>query len=509
MNNGKLCVPVCAATADELIANIKRAEKFADVIEVRFDCLDPNEFDLRGHEWIPVWTKIANATRTDMISTLRPLEQGGYRSLSNDERLTFWNSGCQTDLCDIEDTDLIEQAAWTCGKRIVSHHDFSATAHDLNPHYLRLNTAQAEIIKVAVHVNEVTDAIEVWKLGERAKVGNKEFIPIAMGEAGKWTRILGLAHGAYLTYGSLERGKETADGQIAAKDLIDVYRVKELDKQTKVYGVIGDSVSSSFSPYIHNAAFVAAGINAVFIPLQVKNIDAFFRRMVLPATREVELNFAGFAVTMPHKQSVMKYLDEIDSVGEKIGAVNTIAIDDDKLSGYNTDAHGFITPLKTRLGELNGMRAAVLGAGGAARACVTSLKQEGADVTVFARDERKASSFASKFGCRVNLVSNLKFEISNFDVLVNATPLGMKGEFETISPLTADDLKGVKLVFDLVTRPNDTPLIREAKQAGVATVPGFEMLIEQAIKQFEIWTGRDAPKDVMRAAALSRMENTK
>ena len=508
MNNGKICVSVAAATADELIRQIRRAAELADIIEVRFDSLARTEFDPTDMQRaILVLTRILKSTDKPVITTYRPKSQGGFRELTNEERSNFWNSGHETAYCDVEE-DMIEHSAHWAGK-ICSFHDFSGVPNDWEGTFDRLAQTDAGNIKIAAMADDAADCIPIWNLLDRARNAGKQITTIAMGEAGKWTRILGLANGAFMTYASLERGSETASGQLTIYDVLNVYRVKQLDLQTKVYGVVGQPVSESLSPYIHNAAFVAANINAVFIPLQVKDIDAFFKRMVLPATREVELNFAGFAVTMPHKRSVVKYLDRLDSVGEKIGAVNTIAIDNDKLAGYNTDAYGFVTPLKSKLGELNGMRAAVLGAGGAARACVTSLKQEGADVTVFARDEVRARAFASEFGLNWNALSNLKFEISDFDLVVNATPLGMAGQFEAVSPLTSRDLKSVKLVFDLVTSPSDTPLIREAKQAGVATISGVEMLIEQAIKQFEIWTGLEAPREVMRVAALARMENAK
>jgi 3-dehydroquinate dehydratase/shikimate dehydrogenase len=509
VNNGKICVSVAAETADEMIERIKRAEKLADIIEVRFDCLSKQEFDVNDmSKAASAWTRILDSTSRPLISTFRPKFQGGCRDLTTEERRNFWNSGFETDLCDVEEDFVQDTFYWMFFNRICSFHYLSAVRADVSSDFDRLSATGAKTIKIAAPVDDVVESIPIWKLLKRAKAAGKGMIPIAMGEAGKWTRILGLAHDAFLTYTSLERGSETATGQLTIDEALNVYRVKQLDLQTKVYGVVGQPVSESLSPYIHNAAFVVANINAVFVPLQVKDIGAFFRRMVLPATREVELNFAGFAVTMPHKQSVMKYLDQIDSVGEKIGAVNTIATDNDKLFGYNTDVYGFVTPLKSKLGELNGMRAAVLGAGGAARACVTSLKQEGADVTVFARDEVRARAFSSEFALNWNTLSNLKFEISHFDLVVNATPLGMMGEFEAHSPLTSGDLKGVKLVFDLVTSPNDTPLMREAKQAGVATISGVEMLIEQAIKQFEIWTGLEAPKEVMRAVALGRSNRT-
>jgi 3-dehydroquinate dehydratase/shikimate dehydrogenase len=499
VNNGKICIPVGAATAGELIEKIVRAERSADIVEVRMDHLERAELaHFRSQISKLKFERL-------LIATFRSFEQGGLTSESLDDRAAFWSEPIDGFWgADVEEDVIDSSDAWP--HRIVSFHDHDGHAAELRSLFEHLCRYDAEAVKLAVTVDDATDAIPVWKLIEAADRQNKNIIPIAMGDAGKWTRILGLADGAFLTYASLDEASATASGQLTVDDMLSVYRVKELDRDTKVYGVIGDPVSESLSPYIHNAAFADAGLNSVFIPLQVKDVDAFFKRMILPATREVELNFAGFAVTMPHKQAVMKYLDAIDATAERIGAINTIVIETERLRGYNTDVTGFIKPLKTHIPNLRGMRAAVLGTGGAARACVDALDQEQAAVTVFARDIDKAAAFASRPWVTVNSISDLRSEISNFDVLVNATPLGMKGEFEAVSPLAADELKGVRLVFDLVTRPKDTPLIREARIAGVTAVAGVEMLIEQAAQQFEIWTSRETPGGIMRRAALERME---
>ncbi len=496
MNNGKICVSVCAGTADEMITKIKLAEELADVIEVRFDCLLPDQLGVLRSE-------ISNLKLEKLLlATFRDTRQGGKNFYTFDERAEFLqNTQGFFAAVDIEE-DFIDYV-FDCNNRILSFHDFNGDSDGLDVIYERLSSTVADVVKIAVQTKDVTDSLPVWKLLERAKKDNKNIIPIAMGEAGKWTRILGLAHGSYMTYASLNAGQETAAGQITAKDLKEVYRVKELDLNTKVYGVIGDPVAESLSPYIHNPAFVEQKINAVFIPLQVKNLDEFIRRMVRRETREVELNFAGFAVTMPHKQAIIKHLDGVDPIAEKIGAVNTVNIKNGKLIGYNTDAYGFITPLKETFSNIEDARVAVFGAGGAARACVFALKQENADVTVFARDMKQANLFANEFDVEISEISNLKFQIAksvsdNFDIIVNATPLGMKGDLENETLLTADDLKGVKCVYDLVTSPTDTPLIAEAKRANVPTLGGIEMLIHQGAKQFEIWTGREAPLDLMR-----------
>jgi 3-dehydroquinate dehydratase/shikimate dehydrogenase len=502
VNNGKICVSVCAETPDEMIANIKRAEEFADVIEVRFDCLA--EDDLKS-----VVAALPEIEKTYLF-TFRPVEQGGRRELTIGERLKFWEflfhertSGFMIDL--EFDPKMLLAVQPTSIERIVSLHEFEPT-HDLESIWEAISAVSDSTVKVAVSAGDITDSIPVWQLLRQAKTAGKEIIPVAMGEAGKWTRILGLAHGACLTYGSLERGKETAHGQITATDLIETYRVKELDQETIVFGIVGDPVSSSLSPYMQNPAFVAGGVNAVFIPLLVKDLDEFIRRMVRPETREVELNFGGFSVTMPHKQAIMKHLDEIDPTAKKIGAVNTVKIEGGKLIGYNTDAHGFITPIKQKFGDLKGERVAVGGAGGGARACVYALKEEGADVTVYARDQKKAESFAEEFGVAAGIPEG-SFPPGSIDILVNATPLGMKGGETEATIATAAQLDGIKLVYDLVYNPTETRLLREAKKAGVLTLGGIEMLVTQGAKQFEIWTGREAPIELMRECILNRINN--
>lgn len=499
MNNGKICVSVCAETADEMIANIKSAEEFADVIEVRFDCLRSDEVE-------PLEALINNSGHRSLIATYRSHVQGGNNFASLDDRIQFWRmTKEQFWAADVEEDVFLFAGGWR--KRIGSFHDFNETPDNLDLVYERLLSSGADVIKISAQANDISDSVAVWRLLERAKADRKNIIPIAMGEAGKWTRILGLAHGSYITYASLDEGLETADGQIAVKDLIETYRVKELDLNTKVFGVMGDPVSESLSPFMHNPAFLAKNINAVFIPLQIRDLGEFIHRMVIPETREVELNFAGFAVTMPHKQAIIKHLDAIDTPAETIGAVNTVKFDSGKLIGYNTDAYGFITPLKAKFGDLKDARVAVFGAGGAARACVYALKQENADVTLFARNMQKANVFAEEFGVSSKqITSEHQPLIKEFEIVVNATPLGMKGSLENETLLTAAHLKGVKFVYDLVTSRTDTPLIREAKKAQVLAIGGLEMLIHQGAKQFEIWTGQAAPMETMREAVFKRVE---
>lgn len=504
MSNGKICVSVCAKSADELTLKIRRAEKFADVVELRFDCLARNEVR-------KALTNLPSIKKQYLI-TFRPKNQGGMREFTIGEQLKFWERVFWAlepgFMIDIElDPKLLNTINPEKTVRIVSSHDFTGGPKkgplvdwDL------LSSLIGNNIKIAVQADDITDSIPVWKLLEYARDETNKIIPIAMGEAGKWTRILGMAHGAFMTYASLKTGNETAPGQISAEDLIDVYRVRELDEKTAVYGIIGGNTSYSVSPFMHNAAFKKCNLNSVFVPLQVKNLDEFMRRMVKSKTREIELNFAGFSVTIPHKQAILKHLDSVDETARKIGAVNTVKVENGKYYGFNTDAYGFIEPLKNICGDLQNARVAVFGAGGAARACIYALKEEGADVSLLARDPQKADVLARDFGIPVQqLTTDNRQLTTGFDIIINATPLGTKGAAENETVADAEQLEGVKLVYDLVYNPGETRLIREAKAAGILTLGGLEMLVEQGANQFKIWSGQTAPVGEMTAAVRKRL----
>jgi 3-dehydroquinate dehydratase/shikimate dehydrogenase len=362
----------------------------------------------------------------------------------------------------------------------------------------------AGIIKIAVQAQDAPDCLTIFKLLNQAQGESRQLIAVAMGQAGVLTRILGPSRGSFLTYGSLSDESGTAPGQLTAVDLRDVYRIDRIDRETQIFGVIGDPVSHSLSPHIHNSAFAANGMNAVFIPFEVREALPFIRRMAHPKTREIDWKLKGLSVTAPHKSSVMQALDWIDPASREIGAVNTIVVQDDQLCGYNTDATGFIEPLRHALGTLRNLRCAVVGAGGAARACVWGLKQDGADVTVFARDQSKAEFLANTFGISCAHLSLRTFR--EFDVVINATPVGTRGETENESIATADQLRGVRLAYDLVYNPSETQFLREARIARCEVLGGIEMLLAQAVEQFRLWMSTEPDISVMRASASHRLQ---
>ena len=499
MNNGKICISICAKTADELFKKLGRAEPLADLIELRFDCLSPSEIK-------PTLAQIAGEPELSgsLLATFRPTAEGGMREISREERERFWTGGINKAFWggDFEEDVIAVSVTANWKNRICSVHEQEEGPLDVDFIYEQLKNTGASIIKIAIPAEDAIDGLPVWALLKKAGKDIKPLIPIAMGEGGKWTRILGLAHGAFMTYASLKTGSETAPGQISAEDMVNTFRVKELNTKTEVYGIIAGDTSYSISPWMHNAAFKEAGMNRVFVPLQAKDLDEFMRLMVDEETREVELNFRGFSVTNPHKRSIMEHLNNIDETAKKIGAVNTVKIENGQLFGYNTDAPGFIAPLKKVLGDVKGARVAIAGAGGAARACAYALKQEGANVTIYARRHRRAEKLAEEFGVNVGNMNN-SFRPGTVDILVNATPVGTKGGETEATIATANQMNGIKLVYDLVYNPIQTRLIREARIAGVAALGGLDMVLAQGRKQFEIWTGEAAPTNVM-AAAIKR-----
>jgi 3-dehydroquinate dehydratase/shikimate dehydrogenase len=503
-NSLRICVPVCEqspATAERAMA---RAAEVGDLIEVRFDCLDPL---LIGENLKNVET-LFEESPLPTILTFRPAAQGGHGTLDTKSRLRFWlfNRPTSAHFLDIELDLAIDTSLFNHGKKvdwtrvICSHHDFAGVPEDLDRIFSRMTQTHARILKIAFRAEDITDCLSAFQLIDRARAKNREMISVAMGTAGIMTRVLGPSRGAFLTYGALEKESATAPGQITARELRTLYRIDRITRQTGIIGLAGLPVTHSISPYIHNAAFESAQFDAVYLPLEVREISSFVKRMVHPRTREIEWNFLGLSVTAPHKTAVMNCLDRIDPVAKEIGAVNTIVVQGDELHGFNTDANALLSPIIPRMAELREARCAVIGAGGAACAAVWILRQKGAEVTVFARDVGKAGALAERFGAARESLGSALFE--GFDIVINATPLGTSGVRETETPARAAQLRGARLAYDLVYNPAETQFLREAREAGCGLIGGLEMLVTQGIEQFRLWTGADAPEAVMREAAV-------
>lgn len=499
-----ICVSICEETIDALEKAIGRARPLANIIEFRLDCIDPFQI---GDNFSTLDHLFANSS-TPIIITYRPAEQGGRRALDIKARLMFWlfNRPSHPAFLDIE-FDIARNAhAFDYGRKpdwsrvICSHHDFVGIPDDLAQLYANMATTPAGILKIAVRADDAIDCIPVFRLLERARSEGRQMIAVAMGDAGIATRILGPSRGGFLTYASLDNQTANAPGQLTVEELRSLYRIEKINGATQIMGLVGLPVAHSVSPQMHNAAFEASGVNAVYIPFAVRDVKSFLRRMVHPTTREIDWKIRGLSVTAPHKNAVMRYLDQIHPVAKEIGAVNTIVVEKDELHGYNTDASAFIRATSSKLSDLRNARCAVIGAGGAASAAAWALKRAGATVTVFARDEKKAILLAHRFD--VNWEKLTENAFGDFELVVNATPVGTKGDLEKQTLATGQQLRGARVACDLVYNPEETRFLREARAAGCETVGGLDMLVAQAVEQFQLWTEVEAPENLMQQAAV-------
>jgi 3-dehydroquinate dehydratase/shikimate dehydrogenase len=507
-NPTRICVPVCEKRASELAQRIAAAAGVADLIELRLDCLPSVELNMALRH-LDEWQR---TSLRPFIMTLRPAEQGGAREIDILNRLAFWvenflyndqYEGFADIECDLlvmirqSEDEHWKKLDWT--RVICSHHDFTGMPGSLEKIYERMVATPARVLKLAVRAHDITDCLTVFRLLERARREGREMIAIAMGQHGIATRILGPSRGSFLTYAPLDDAPATVPGQMSATALNDLYRIRRINEETEIMGLMGSPVAHSVSPQIHNAAFAARRLNAVYIPFDVRDAVDFIRRMVHPRSRELDWNLRGLSVTAPFKSVVMELLDHLEPPAREIGAINTIVVVDGKLVGYNTDAEGFLAPLKKREYALSGARCALVGAGGAARSALWALRKEGASVTMFARNVDASRPLAGKFGAGCESLENARF--GDYDLVINATPLGTRGHLENETPARAARLRGARCAYDLVYNPPETPFISEAREAGCEIIGGLEMLVAQAAEQFKLWTGEDAPLDVMGEAA--------
>jgi shikimate dehydrogenase len=270
---------------------------------------------------------------------------------------------------------------------------------------------------------------------------------------------------------------------------------KAIDGHTLVYGLIGWPVAHTLSPAMHNAAFRELGINAVYVAFPVIDLPA-----AISGLRG--LNLAGVSVTIPYKEEIIPLLDELDPQAARMAAVNTVVNREGRLTGYNTDWLGSVAALKSKT-AIKGQNFLILGAGGASRAIVFGILKEGGTVAITDLEPDRATNLASQFGVAALPVADLdRFPAG---ILINATPVGMEPRADAI-PIDPRLLSRFTLVMDIVYRPLDTRLLREARARGCATVDGLQMLIHQGAAQFELWTGRPAPLEIMSQAAYAALE---
>ena len=489
---GKLCVAIQGTSPAEMVERAEAALKDSKFIEFRLDSLAKPAAALpKVKEFLAAHREVT------AIATCRRKQFGGLLAQSLTAELATLLAaaevGCQ--IVDLE-VETAEEAApkkleqFRAGLRaagtalLVSFHDFTRTK-SLEQAANRIQAFQPDFVKVVSTARSLADNLAVLRLIEDRSL-TAQVVGIAMGEEGLVSRVLGPRAGAAFTFASYSDGAATAPGQVAAGTLNDLYRLEHLDQATRIFGVAGNPIAHSLSPLMQNAAFRRENVNAILLPLKTRALAD-----LLALVRELPLS--GVAVTMPLKREVLPHLANMDPLTGRIGACNTLRTGaDGKLYGFNTDVAGVVKPLEKRL-RLKGARIAVLGAGGAARAAVFGLVEQGAEVFVVNRTHETAVALA-----RSAKAKSLKHELlakSRFDVLINTTPCGMAGIKEAL-PIAANELNA-GLVFDMVYNPLETPLLKLAKSRGIAVVSGLEMFAQQGARQFEIWTGKPAPEAEM------------
>lgn len=480
-----ICVSLTESTVDGMLAAMRKAPPEVDLFELRLDYLQ--ELDL---------ARLLSGRTRPVIVTNRPVRQGGRWAGSEQLRIWFLRQAVQlgADYVDAEDDSVAELGPKGSSRLIISHHDLDRTPQDLRPLYRRLAGLGADIVKVVTTARSIEDTLAVFRMLGSARM---PAIGLAMGEAGVITRILAPRYGAFLTFASLERGKESAPGQLTVQDLVHMYRFRAIGPRTALYGVIARPVAHSLSPLVHNTAFAQNSLDAVYLPLLVDDVKRFIDVFS-------EFGFEGFSVTIPHKESALRCASEVEPVAAAIGAVNTLVRRSGGWFGANTDWIAVVRSLEEALApeKLAGKRFLLVGAGGAARAMAFGLRQRGCDILIANRTyERGVVLAQSVGGAAIHLEDVSKAEA---DILLNATSVGMYPNTE-VSPVPREALRPGMVVFDSVYNPLDSLLLRQAREAGCRVVSGLEMFILQAAEQFRLWTGREAPVALMRDVVLQAL----
>jgi 3-dehydroquinate dehydratase/shikimate dehydrogenase len=462
---------VTGRTMAELIA-ARDAVTRADLVELRLD----------GVEDVDVAGALRGRSRP-VIATVRPAWEGGRYEGSEETRRGLLRQALDggAEYVDVEwRAGFADLIAHDPRRIVVSSHDFQSVPADLDSRATAMRQTGAATIKIAIPAERLSDALALLPIA-----ADGDAVVIAMGDAGLPSRLLASRFGSRWTYA----GNAVAPGQIPASRMLDEFRFRSVGRDTAIYGVVGNVGLHSKSPVMHNAAFDAADLDTVYVPLRAADFDDFL-------TFAEAMQVQGVSVTIPFKLDALRAAHDADSLTRQVGAANTLRRAGTEWHATNTDVEGFLKPLElTYPGSLTGARAAVIGAGGSARAVAVALASRGAVVTIHARRREQASEVATLCGASIGAWPP---PAGSWDLLVNCTPLGGPSARHE-SPLPNGPFTG-KLVYDLTYGDEESPLLREARQAGCVTLDGLPMLVAQAERQFEWWTGQQPHPGVMEAA---------
>jgi 3-dehydroquinate dehydratase / shikimate dehydrogenase len=484
MTTALLCETVTGRSMAELVA-ARDSATHGDMVELRLDGV--GDLDVAG---------ALQGRRVPAVVTCRPTWEGGQFDGAEDDRARILARALElgAEFVDVEwratttsNGDFAALVRRDPARVVISSHDFEGVPNDLDARVRAMRSVGAGSIKVAVSVSRLTDTLQLKHIGAAG-----DAVVIGMGEAGVPSRLLAAHYGSRWTYA----GRGVAPGQLPAETMADDFHFFRVGPETAVYGVVSTNAMHSLSPVMHNAAFETAGIDAVYVPLRACDFEDFL-------SYAAAIGVAGASITIPFKLDALRAATSADGLTQTVGAANTLRRDGHVWLATNTDVYGFLTPLDAVFGaRLSGARAAVLGAGGAARAVVAALRSRGALVTVYARRADQSQQLAQSLDASAG---EWPPAVGSWDILVNCTPLGGAGKRDE-SPLPREAVSG-PLVYDLTYAPGGpSPLLRDAKAAGALTIDGLPMLVAQAERQFEWWTGQKPEPGVMANAIKRRVE---
>jgi 3-dehydroquinate dehydratase/shikimate dehydrogenase len=459
----------------------------AQMIEVRLDFLAK----------APDFNRILANKAVPLVATVRRPEDGGRWSGTEEARQMLLRQAIVSgfDWVDLE-TDVADTIRrFRDVRRIVSYHNLHEVPANLKEIHARMCQQDADIVKIAVRAQRPADNLQVLGLLENPP---RPTVALGLGDLGMPSRILAARYGAPYTYAAFNKERNLALGLPTFDELLDVYHYPRLNADTQVYGVIGDPVGHSLSPLIHNRAFRALDVNAVYLPFRVPRgelapfLAAFDKLPVL-----------GYSVTIPHKEAAATAARRQAPAVLATHAANTLLRGPDGWTAHNTDVQAILDSLEASLGQradggpnqLGSMTVLVLGAGGVARAVAHALHKAGAVVVLSNRTAPRGEKLAEEVGCR-SLDWSLR-HTGTWDLVVNATSVGMHPNVDEC-PLEPGFLKEPMMVFDTVYTPETTLLIKQARERGCHTLTGVDMFVRQAALQFQLFTGREPPLELMR-----------
>ena len=485
----RVCVSLAEPNAAALRQQFGRLDG-ADLVEIRLDALDARN-DLEPQ------------TLADLVAgcplpvgfTLRPAWQGGgFEGDESGRRRSIEHAAAAgAAFVDVEldaewVTDFLQRAGCPV---IVSHHWDSTRPPDLPEKVARIRELAPSMAKLVATADVPSDALPLLGAGEQLIASGQPATCFCMGEAGKASRLLAAGRGAALVYAAVAVGSEVAAGQWPLRELVEELRVSGWRRGTGLCGLIGHPIGHSLSPAIFNAVFQERGLDVAYVPVAGEDLDAVLDLVI-------GMGFRGLSVTMPFKDEIASRSARRDQIVTATGAANTVLFEDDGLAAYNTDGAAVVAAL-AGVGPVETARIAVVGAGGAARAGAAALVGAGASVTIFNRTEARAREAAELAGASSAGLEQL--EGGGFDIVINATPVGMQGTpMAESTPFPPEWLSGREVVFDMVYRPRTTPLLRQAAKRGCRTIEGLEMFVRQAAAQYRLLTGDPGvePLDMMR-----------